>query len=433
MHPITQGEARPGSSRHWLVAAGAAMLMVGASFMFLSFSLVNPPLAESLGVGLSQVMLYNSIMALAGAVSMTAIAPWALARFGARTLVVAGGAWTALCLFGFSFATSLAMLYVLALLMGVTFALCTNLAASVLVNAWFEAYRGTVLGAVFAVSGLGGIAMGLVMPGVVASSGWETGFRLLAVLLATFTIVPGLLLIRSAPANVGLRPFGASTREVDDGGEAAHVVVPGVPRAIALRTPQFAGLVAAIVLVVSVHAMQQHLAPLMTERGVSLATAGTLISLLSFASIFGTTLMGAINDRVSTLVALWVALGFQLASLVGFVLSFGFLPLAVSIVLFAFGAAMPLVLVPILVMLVFGLRDYAAILGPTMAAGPVGMALGTPLWGLALDRTGSYTAGLMVAAVVTVVAALLLTWVVRTAPGLRARVARELDQGYGAD
>jgi Major Facilitator Superfamily. len=179
--------------------------------------------------------------------------------------------------------------------------------------------------------------------------------------------------------------------------------------------------------------MQQHLAPLLTERGVSLATAGTLISLLSFASIFGTTAMGALNDRVSTLVALWVALAFQLVSLIGFSLSYGFLPLAASIVLFAFGAAMPLVLVPILVMLVFGLRDYAAILGPTMAAGPVGMALGTPLWGLAYDRTGSYTSGLVTAAGVTVVAAVLLTWVVRTAPGLRARVARDLDQGYGAD
>jgi len=424
--------ARPGSPRHWLVAAGAAMLMIGASFMFLSFSLVNPPLAESLGVGLSQVMLYNSIMALAGAVSMTVLAPWALARFGARTLVIVGGAWTAAVLFAFSFATSLAMLYVLALLMGASFSLCTNLAASVLVNSWFESYRGTVLGAVFAVSGLGGVSMGFVMPQVVASGGWQMGFRLLAVLLGTLTIVPGILLIRSTPEEVGLLPFGATTTGEAEDGEA-HVVVPGVPRATAFRTSQFIALLAAIILVVGVHAMQQHLAPLLTERGVSLATAGTLISLLSFASIFGTTAMGALNDRVSTLVALWVALAFQLVSLIGFSLSYGFLPLAASIVLFAFGAAMPLVLVPILVMLVFGLRDYAAILGPTMAAGPVGMALGTPLWGLAYDRTGSYTSGLVTAAGFTVVAAVLLTWVVRTAPGLRARVARDLDQGYGAD
>jgi Sugar phosphate permease len=215
--------------------------------MFLSFSLVNPPLAESLGVGLSQVMLYNSIMALAGAVSMTVLAPWALARFGARTLVIVGGAWTAAVLFAFSFATSLAMLYVLALLMGASFSLCTNLAASVLVNSWFESYRGTVLGAVFAVSGLGGVSMGFVMPQVVASGGWQMGFRLLAVLLGTLTIVPGILLIRSTPEEVGLLPFGATTTGEAEDGEA-HVVVPGVPRATAFRTSQFIALLAAIIL-----------------------------------------------------------------------------------------------------------------------------------------------------------------------------------------
>jgi len=39
-----------GTMRHWLVALGASMLMIRSQFVFLSFSLVNPPLAEGLGV-----------------------------------------------------------------------------------------------------------------------------------------------------------------------------------------------------------------------------------------------------------------------------------------------------------------------------------------------------------------------------------------------
>jgi len=92
-----------------------------------------------------------------------------------------------------------------------------------------------------------------------------------------------------------------------------------------------------------------------------------------------------------------------------------------------------MVLVPVIVMLLFGPKDFAAILGPTMAMVPIGMAIGTPLWGLVYDRTGSYTPGLMVAAGVCVVTAALLTWAIRTAPGLRTRVERELHQGYAAE
>lgn len=422
----------PGTTRHWLVALGASMLMISASFLFLSYSLVNPPLAADLGVGLSQVMIYNSIMALTGAVAMTTIAPRVVRVFGPRRLVIYGGALTALSLLGFSFATSLVMIYLLAVSLGLTFAISTNMMTSVLVNNWFETSRGTVLGAVFSIAGLGGIAMGFVMPQVVADGDWQSAFRLLSALVFVLTVGPGIFLIRSAPADVGLLPRGArALPPVEDGD--VPVTVPGVPAGRAFRSPQFVALVGAFVLTTSVHAVQQHFAPLLVERGVSLTAAGSLLSLLAFVSIFGTLTVGALNDRASTLTAVLFALGCQLLSMGAFLLANGYLQLAASITTFALGAAMPLVLPPILVMLLFGLRDYTAILGPAMAAGPVGIAIGTPLWGLAFDRTGSYSAGLVVAAVATVVAAALLFWAIRTAPAFRARVARELDQRYEAE
>lgn len=419
-----------GTTRHWLVVLGAAMLMIASQFVFLSFSLVNPPIAESLGVGLSQVMVYNSIMALTGAAAMTTVAPWALRVVGPRAIVIYGGTFTALALLGFSFASSLAMLYVLAMVLGLTFSISTVMVASVLVGNWFETSRGTVLGAVMAVAGLGGIVMGFVMPPVVSAGGFPAGFRLLAALLLVLTVGPGIFLIRSHPSDVGLLARGAVRSERDDG---VQVTVPGVPRSVAFRSPQFAALILAIVLVTSVHAVQQHLAPLMTERGVSLAAAGSLVSVLALVSIFGTITVGTLNDRVGTLPAAMFALTCQLVSMAAFFLASGYLPLALSTTLFALGASLPLVLVPILVMLLFGPRDYAQILGPAMAAGAVGIALGTPLWGLAVDRSGSYDVGLVVAGAVTVVAAALLVWAIRTAPALRARVARDLDQGYEAE
>lgn len=375
-------------------------------------------------------MVYNSLMAVSGALSMTFFSPWAIRTLGARGLVIVGGALTAGMLLGFSFVTSLAMLYILGFSLGLTFAICTNMMASVLVNNWFAANRGSVLGIVFAISGLGGITMGFVMPGVISSGGWQLGFRLLAVLVLVLTAVPGILMIRSEPADVGLLPLGATAH---DTGDDVVVTVPGVPRVVAFRSRQFLALAAALILTLAVMAVQQHFAPLMAERGVGFAAAGSQISLSAFVSIFATMTMGALNDRVSTLAAVWFALACQLASMVAFILSDGYLPLAISTALFAFGGAMPMVLVPVIVMLLFGPKDFAAILGPTMAMVPIGMAIGTPLWGLVYDRTGSYTPGLVVAAGAVVITAALLTWAIRTAPGLRTRVARELHQGYEAE
>jgi len=83
------------TARHWMVAAGAACLMLGGGFVVLSFSFLNPPMAKTLGVGLSEVMVYNSLMAIAGALSMILLSPVAMRRLGARRTLVAGSCWTA--------------------------------------------------------------------------------------------------------------------------------------------------------------------------------------------------------------------------------------------------------------------------------------------------------------------------------------------------
>ena len=81
-------------------------------------------------------------------------------------------------------------------------------------------------------------------------------------------------------------------------------------------------------------------------------------------------------------------------------------------------------------MQLFGMRDYPTILGPAMAMVPAGISIGSPLWGVTFDTTGSYTIALVVAAIVTAVAAVLLVWTIRSAPALRTRVERELSQSY---
>lgn len=325
--------------RHWLVVAGAACMCIVGQFVYLSASIVNPPLAESLGVSLSEVMLYNSLMAVSGVVTMTFLAPYMFRALGVRASVVVGGIFLAIMLGAVAWVGNLWTLYALGVGAGLTFGVVTTMAASVLVNTWFEANRGAVMGGVFAVSGLGGVAAGLLLPALVSSQGWQTGFLFLGGITVALIVLPGVFLIRSTPARAGLLAFGARHEQAtSEGGEGT---VPGVPARMAFRSPQFLALMAAIVILGAAISAEMHFVPLMVERAVSLPEAGTLLSVMALATVGTNVLLGTLNDRYGTLFAALLALGCMGVSLVAYVFSVGFLPLTVSTVLFAFGVALP--------------------------------------------------------------------------------------------
>ncbi len=423
----------PVTRRHWLVVAGASCLMVFGSAIFLSAGFVNPAIAADFEVGIGQVTLYNSIMMLGGAVSTIAIAPPLLARLGTRVTLLGSGAVMVAGLVGVSLAPSLPVLYALAVVIGLTFSVCTSLSATLLVNTWFEARRGTMLGIVFSISGLGGILLGLLMPTIVSTTGWRGAFLFLAGFGVLAVLLPGLLLIRSRPEDVGLQAAGAEPLDPADADAAATVSVPGVPRERALRSPQLAALVVALVLYHMVQAIQQHTMPLYSERGVDAVAAGSLVSLMSLCVVGATLAIGAVADRFGVLSAVWLAGVAQAVALSVLWLAQGYLPLAVGTAALSLSTAVAGVCLPLIVMLAFGPRDFAGILSPIMAAIPVGLAVGTPLWGLIKDATGSYGPALIGGVVATGVSLACFTWAIRSAPAFRARVEKDLAQTYALE
>lgn len=423
----TSGAPRP-SRWHLRTVAGAVSLMVAGNFTFFSTTILLPELAAHLGVELSQVMLYPSLQGLAGVFAMTFLAPRIYRRLGVRSAIVVGGIWMSASVASVAFADTIPLLYVAGFASGLAFGMVTTMAASLLINTWFEHRRGTMMGAVFALAGLGGITAGLVMPGVVSTWGHQTGFLILAVVLLAMVVLPGLLVIRSEPAEVGLGPLAAAPHRSDE--PASHRpaagTLPGVPAGMVFRSPLFYALVISIVMFGLAGSLQQHFPPMFVDRGVTLAVAGSLISLMALTTVFTNMAIGTLNDRKGTVTAVLLAFSCQTAAMLTFAAATGFVPLAAGIVAFAVGMGFGMVLLPITVMQMFGPRDYATILGPVMATMPAGMAIGAPLWGTVASASGSYTLPLLISAGITATAALLLVWAVRKAPVMRRRVAAAL-------
>ncbi len=392
--------------RHWAVVVGAGLLMAVAILMFLSASLMLPPLAESLGTGLGPVMLFVSINFVAASAVMALAGPTLVRRFGTRTLVIAGGAFSAAMVYAVSFVTSLTGLYALAFASGVAFNVATQMAATVLINDWFHQSRGFMMGLVMAIGGLGGIAAGTVLPPIVTAGGWQLGFQVAGVTIAAVTSAVGVLLIRSKPEHLGLRPYGTSTRREDATSSPAELPGP----AAAVRTPQFAALALGSLGLNAILALQQHFAPLMAEHALDVTAAGSLISILALVNVGATLLVGVLGDRIGPLATYLFAMGLLVAALAVFNACSGYLPQLAAILLFSLSSVVAPVLTPLMLRRVVGNRAFTPLLGVGLATMPIGVALGSPLWGLAKDLTHSYSTALLIAMAVAAASAALIAY-----------------------
>ena len=77
-----------------------------------------------------------------------------------------------------------------------------------------------------------------------------------------------------------------------------------------------------------------------------------------------------------------------------------------ALVLLALGMGIYTTLLPVVVRRVFGSREYASIWALIATVGSVGTVAGYPLWGVVYDLTGTYTLGLIGAAVLLGIAML---------------------------
>jgi len=90
---------------------------------------------------------------------------------------------------------------------------------------------------------------------------------------------------------------------------------------------------------------------------------------------------------------------------------------ATAVLLFSIPSITPPIMTPILLRAAFGGRAFVPLLGMATATMPVGIAIGSPLWGFAKDANGDYTLALGVAIGVAALAVLLVTWAVRSSRG----------------
>lgn len=377
---------KAGTRLHWLVAAGAVCVMIANSIALSILSIFTPFVTGDLGFATGPFQLYYSLLAVATMVTMP-IAGRMMGTLGARKLLLIGGTVSALGLLGMSVAVQIWHFYLAGIVLGLGVGLGCMFVPVVLVNTWFQAKKGLVMGVVLAGTGIGGAVLSQIVPRIIGvdGSGWRPAFIFVAIVMAVFTIVPALVLVRNRPADHGLLPYGATAAPASDRVSPAGDTAPGLSFRQAMRSPWFQLFYAMLVLLGVILAIVQGMSVHLRLIGLT-EQIGTLMTVLTLGLVFWKIALGALIDAIGLRWSMMITLG-MCATACFF--TPGTTSLALLIVMML-GTANGTVMPPMAGAVTFGQREFAAIWGIGATAFSLGNALGTPLWGAVKDATGNY-------------------------------------------
>jgi MFS family permease len=392
----------------WIILVAAVGLSMGyGPIVAFTFGVFFKPLSQEFGWGRAQVSLAFSLSLLISSFASPVIGRL-VDRFGARKVIV-----PSVALFGFglisfsSLSAHLWHLYAIYLILGIVGGGTAPLPYSNVISHWFDQRRGLALGLAMVGLGLSTFIMPSLAQTLIATGGWRRAYVVIGLMVMAVAIPVVAPFLKETPQLLGLAPDGVTgSLAATERGTRKE----GMRAAEAWRTDTFWLMVSAFFLMsASVHGCLIHLAPLLTDRGVSAQGAAFATSLLGGALLVGRVGAGYLLDRV---VASAVAVGFFCGPTLGVILlwSGGTGVLAFAAAFFVgLGMGAEGDIIAYLVSRYFGLRAFGEIYGYAFAAFTLGGVVGPLLMGMGFDSTGSYGPVLSMFVVATLSAAGLMT------------------------
>ena len=289
--------------------------------------------------------------------------------------------------FSFSFARSLPMFYLSALVTGLAEGTITTVALSILISNWFHQKRGLAFGIAFMGSGVGGMICNPLASMLIQNMGWRMAYRILAVTVFVFAVPVAFLILRTRPEQMDLTAYG------EEKDAAAPVVSQqsGMMAWEAMRTPGFWVLCLCCALnTICSSGLMQNTAPHISDVGYSPTFAASVASANMGALALGKLLLGWLYDKLGVKKATIISHLFAIIGLCGALLApalpgVGLIVLGVSL-----GGAFGTVAYPLVAQAQYGNRDYGSIMGVMTAFANVGGMLIPILVGGSFDLLGSY-------------------------------------------
>lgn len=222
----------------WIMLGMAGMAQfMSAPGQSYSVAVFKDPMLKTLGMTEIQYSAAYSFATIFGACLLPFVGR-SLDRFGARIMLPIIGTGLSIACYFMSHVQSITGLYI-------TFSLVRSLGQGALilvsgwlVGEWFERKRGMAT----ALAGIGGGLSVMLVPlwnnWMITSNGWQATWIALAIIVFSSLVIPGIVLVRNRPEDIGLFPDGIDPRLQPDEPEPKATSTKRVKRAIIQPTQE---------------------------------------------------------------------------------------------------------------------------------------------------------------------------------------------------
>lgn len=392
-----------------IVAAVFIQLTFAAGLTFYGLPLFLNTLTKQRGFSVFEVSLATSTFWVASGFTGVVVARL-LARFDPRLFVVAGALVASVCMVLIGRLTKLWQLYPVYALFGAGFTCTAVLVANTVITRWFHRRRSVALSIATTGLSVGGITLTPIAARLLKDHTLPSAMTTIAVMFFLGVVVIPVLALRPDPSRMGLAPDGDPVVVT-----TAAPIAPGLPFAAAIRSLAFTAITAAFALGLlgQVGGISQ-LVKLANERAGE-STGAKVVSLLAACSVMGRLAGGAIVSRFSSYRFAICALTIQASGLSVLAFAQSTATIYAGAVLFGLGVGNVLLLHPLLLAEVFGVRDYPRIYGRSAIFVAAGNAFGPLSMGWLRDHGGGYRSAYLLAAGLNIVG--LAVYVARGASG----------------
>ncbi len=381
----------------WIVGGSIVIQMIHATLLMQSYGLY---------VAIFQEEFFWSKTALASAFALRQaesglLAPvvgWAIDKYGSKRVMRFGLSIMGLGFMLFSQINSLAMFFVVTLILGLGASFGGQLALMTTLVQWFEKRRATALAVGQAGMSLGGLLIPLVAIAL-ATLGWRvTAFASGIIILVVG--LPVTSLMRSKPEDYGLLPDGRNATDLTEEVATAQLQTQDFSAKEALRTRAFWFLSlghASAVLIVS--AVTVHLIVHLTEGlGYSLQAAASVFALMTGCTFVGQLLGGYLGDKISKRAIAAVAMFGHASAILAVAYASSFAAVFYFAVAHGLSWGMRGPLMSALRADLFGRKSFGSILGISALIVTIGNVTGPVLAGIMADTFGNYKAAFSILA-----------------------------------
>ncbi len=400
----------------WVIAGVSFLTLITAAGFRSTVGVLIVPLQEEFGwsrATISAAVAINLVLYGLGG-------PFAAGlydRFGIRRVIVIALATIAI---SSTLTTQMSAPWQLDLLWGVANGLATGAIgvtlAAVIANRWFVERRGIVTGMLTASNATGQLVFLPLLGWIVTSQGWRSAALTVSIVALAVTLPLVVLLLRDTPAELGLRPFGAT---VDD----PPIVQENPFRAAigglltASRTSTF-WLLSASFLVCGATTnglIGTHLIPAAMDHGMSEVTAASLLAVIGVFDLVGTLCSGWLTDRFDPRWLLFWYYGFRGLSLLflPFVIGSSHLGLIVFVVFYGLDWVATVPPTVAITAQAFGRERVGVTFGWIFGAHQLGAALAAWSAGAARTWFGDYEAAFVTAGLLSLLASGLVIRITR--------------------